>query len=74
MVQAAPEMTRSAEPEHTGRYNPEEKKRNLADTNYEIRFEGITDTLIVPYQVQIDGEMYKVTEVNLEVERRKRQI
>ena len=48
-------------------YNPEEKKRNLADTNYEIRFEGITDTLIVPYQVQIDGEMYKVTEVNISI-------
>ena len=34
------------------------------DTNYEIRYEGITDTLVVPYQIEIDGEMYKVTEVN----------
>ncbi len=35
------------------------------DTNYEIKYPGITDTLIIPYQVEIDGEMYKVTEVNL---------
>ncbi len=39
----------------------------MNDTNYKINYEGITDTLIVPYQVEIDGEMYKVTEVNLTV-------
>ena len=48
-------------------YNPETGKSDLTDTNYEIKFEGITDTLIVPYRVEIDGEMYKVTEVNLTV-------
>ena len=48
-------------------YNPETGKSDLTDTNYEIKFEGITDTLIVPYQVQIDGEMYKVTEVNISI-------
>ena len=48
-------------------YNPEEENNKLTDTNYEIKFEGITDTLIVPYQVQIDGEMYKVTEVNISI-------
>ena len=38
------------------------------NTNYEIILEDgtkLTDTLVVPYQVEIDGEMYKVTEVNL---------
>ena len=38
------------------------------DTNYEIILgDGtkLTDTLVVPYQVEIDGEMYKVTEVNI---------
>ncbi len=39
----------------------------MNDTNYKINYEGITDTLIVPYQVEIDGEMYRVTEVNLTV-------
>ena len=47
---------------------------NYKETNYKIIYSGITDTLIIPYQVEINGEMYKVTEVNLEVERRKRQI
>ena len=39
-------------------------------TNYEITLEDgtkITDTLVVPYQVEIDGEMYKITEVDLAV-------
>ncbi len=37
------------------------------NTNYEIIYEGekISDTLIIPYQVELDGEMYKITEVNL---------
>ena len=48
-------------------YNPETRKNDLTDTNYEIKFEGITDTLIVPYQLEINGEMYKVTEVNISV-------
>ena len=40
------------------------------DTNYEIILEDgtkITETLVVPYQVEIDGEMYKITEVDLAV-------
>ena len=48
-------------------YNPETGKSDLTDTNYEIKFEGITDTLIVPYQVEINGEMYKVTEANISI-------
>ena len=39
-------------------------------TNYEIILEDgtkLTDTLVVPYQVEIDGEMYKITEVDLAV-------
>ena len=50
-----------------GGYNPDTDSNDLPDTNYEIRFEGITDTLIIPYQVEIDGEMYTVTEVDLSV-------
>ena len=37
-------------------------------TNYEIVLDDgskITDTLVVPYQVEIDGEMYKITEANI---------
>ena len=39
-------------------------------TNYEITLEDgtkITDTLVVPYQVEIDGEMYKITEANVNI-------
>ena len=38
-----------------------------SNTNYEIIYEGtkISDTLIIPYQVELDGEMYTITEVNL---------
>ena len=50
-----------------GGYNKTTDQKDLNDTNYKINYEGITDTLIVPYQVEIDGEMYKVTEVNLTV-------
>ena len=50
-----------------GGYNKATDQKDFNDTNYKINYEGITDTLIVPYQVEIDGEMYKVTEVNLTV-------
>ena len=48
-------------------YNPETSQKNFIDTNYEIVYDGetISDTLVVPYQVEIEGEMYKITEVNL---------
>ena len=49
-------------------YNPDTGNDDLEDTNYEIKYEGITDTLIIPYQVEINGEMYKITEVDLSVE------
>ena len=48
-------------------YNPKTDKNDFEDTNYEIKYEGISDTLIIPYQVEFNGEMYKVTEVNLTV-------
>ena len=37
---------------------------------YEIYRDGevVTDTLVVPYQVEIEGEIYKITEVKLSVE------
>ena len=38
------------------------------DTNYEIILEDgskITDTLVIPYQVEIEGEMYRITETNI---------
>ena len=40
------------------------------DTNYEINYNGtkITDKLVVPYKVEVDGEWYMVTEVSLKVE------
>ena len=37
-------------------------------TNYEIILKDgskITDTLVIPYQVEINGEMYKITEANI---------
>lgn len=49
-------------------YNPSTGENDLVDTNYNIKYEGITDTLIIPYQLEIDGEMYKVTEVDLSIE------
>lgn len=49
-------------------YNPETHNKDLTDTNYKINYEEITDTLVIPYQVEIDGEMYKIIEVNLIVE------
>ena len=50
-----------------GGYNPDTGKNDLQDTNYAINYPGITDTLIIPYQLEIDGEMYRVTEVSLNV-------
>ena len=50
-----------------GGYDKTTDQKDFNDTNYKINYEGITDTLIVPYQVEIDGEIYKVTEVNLTV-------
>ena len=42
---------------------------------YKIKYDGITDVLVIPYQVELDengkvtenGEMYKITEVDLSV-------
>lgn len=50
---------------HGGVYNPETDE--YINTNYEIIYNGekISDTLVIPYQVEIDGEMYKITEVKL---------
>ena len=64
---------------NVGRYDPINKEINpeLKDTNYAIIYNGerIEDVLVIPYQVELDengnvtenGEMYKVTEVNLHV-------
>ena len=38
------------------------------NTNYEIILDDgtkLTDTLVVPYQVEIDGELYKITEADI---------
>ena len=37
------------------------------DTNYSIIYNGntISDILVIPYQVEINGELYKITEVGL---------
>ena len=41
------------------------------DTNYEINYPGITDTLVIPYKVKLtnpdtgDEELYRITEVSL---------
>lgn len=57
--------------------NNDNKSSGFIDTNYEIILEDgrkIEDLLIIPYQVEgkyvengIDGEMYKITEVNIGV-------
>lgn len=55
----------------------------LIDTNYSIEHEGVNDILVIPYQVRLnkdgqlvkdgdtteDAEMYKITEVNLSIDR-----
>ena len=51
-----------------GGYNPDTGIKEYTDTNYEIVLKDgskITDTLVVPYQVEIDGEMYKITEADI---------
>ena len=52
---------------NSGGYNPETQQNDLIDTHYEIIYEGnkITDTLVIPYEVEINGEMYRITEANL---------
>ena len=41
----------------------------LEDTNYEIIYNGekIQDILVIPYKVEIDGEMYTITEADLSI-------
>lgn len=59
-----------------GGYNPDTGKNDLEDTNYEINYDNDVLTqeslLVIPYQVDgkyipngIEGELYKVTEVNI---------
>ena len=48
-------------------YNPKTNKNDLTDTNYKINYPGITDTLVIPYQAEIDGEIYTITEVDLTI-------
>lgn len=48
-------------------YSKESGTKKYEDTNYEIKYEGITDTLVIPYQLEINGELYKVTEVNADM-------
>ena len=53
-----------------GGYDPDTGLKEYEDTNYEIILgDGtkLTDTLVVPYQKEIDGEIYKITEVDLSV-------
>ncbi len=52
---------------NVGGYNPKTDEWNLTDTNYEINYEGITDTLVIPYEVTIDGEKYTITDVDLTI-------
>ena len=39
------------------------------DTNYGINYEGeiISDILVIPYQVELEGELYKITSVDLRI-------
>ena len=48
-------------------YNPETSSNDFGDTNYAINYKGtiISDTLVIPNRVEIDGEMYRITEINL---------
>ena len=50
-----------------GGYHPITDSNSFTDTNYEIIYKGekISDTLVIPHQVEIEGEMYRITEVNL---------
>ncbi len=53
---------------NVGGFNTETQKEDLPDTNYRINYSGITDTLVIPYQTEIDGEIYTITEVDLSIE------
>ena len=53
---------------NVGGFNTETQKEDLPDTNYRIKYSGITDTLVIPYQVEIDGEIYTITEVDLSIQ------
>ena len=47
-----------------------ETGETYGDTNYEIILDDgtkISDTLVIPYQKEIDGEMYRITEVSIAV-------
>ena len=52
---------------NVGGYNPKTDEWNLTDTNYEINYEGIADTLVIPYEVTIDGEKYTITDVDITI-------
>ena len=52
---------------NVGGYNPKTGEFELEDTNYEINYEGITDTLVIPYEVTIDGEKYTITDVDISI-------
>ena len=47
--------------------NSYKESTEYTDTNYEIIYEGtkISDTLVIPYQVEIDNEMYTIIGANL---------
>ena len=53
----------------SGMYDPSGRGEVTIDTNYGINYEGeiISDILVIPYQVEIDGELYKITSVDLMV-------
>ena len=53
----------------SGMYDPSGRGEVTIDTNYGINYEGeiISDILVIPYQVEIDGELYKITSVDLRV-------
>ena len=46
-----------------------ETGETYTDTNYEIKYNGETiyDTLVIPYQKEINGEIYRITEVDIAV-------
>ena len=48
-------------------YNEDTGEYPFSDTNYYIKYNGttISDILVIPYQVEIEGELYEITEVNL---------
>lgn len=52
-----------------GGYNPDTDKCELTNTHYGVVYEGtaIKDILVVPYQVEIDGELFEITEVDLTI-------